>query len=319
VAESFVISEVKFMTKILIDVNRKLVSFNGRLCHSRSVINSDDFSIYMFGETQHIDEVGMLYKYENSDWSSIDLQCTYDSGGTTYQGYISCCIFDSTSSNLYIGGAFDNIGGISANGIVRYNIATNTWHALGGGLTYSGDGVGEATSIVFDGAGNLYVVGYFTSAGGQPAQGFVKYSNTGVWSSILDCLYQGATGSPYLIAYDSVNNALYLGGTFDQLGSVTGLSSIAKYDISTNTASNLTDGGVLYENSDAWIEQIEFHAETSTLFLVGHYIDTLGIDGIGGGTSIDSGGLIIYNVNASPGSAWEVVPDILLQPKEVVI
>ena len=65
------------------------------------------------------------------------------------------------SGHLYIGGSFDEVGGIPAWNIAYWD--GNSCHALGAGVNE------RVRALAVDPNGDLYAVGYFTEAGGVPA------------------------------------------------------------------------------------------------------------------------------------------------------
>jgi trimeric autotransporter adhesin len=65
-----------------------------------------------------------------------------------------------SGSDVYAGGDFTAIGGISANHIARWNSNTHAWSPLGLGVN------SRVWAIVISG-NNLYVGGAFGQAGGQ--------------------------------------------------------------------------------------------------------------------------------------------------------
>ena len=62
-----------------------------------------------------------------------------------------------SGGNLYVGGGFSTIGGMSATNLAKWN--GTTWSAFGTGTD---NGV---NAITLDSSGNLYVGGYFNTAG----------------------------------------------------------------------------------------------------------------------------------------------------------
>jgi hypothetical protein len=72
-------------------------------------------------------------------------------------------------NDVYVAGDFISAGGISANNIARWDETTSTWYPLGSGLT---GGSARGMEISND---NLYVTGYFTTAGGKPSYYFARY------------------------------------------------------------------------------------------------------------------------------------------------
>ena len=88
---------------------------------------------------------GFLIKWDGSSWADF---------GTT-AGNISALYM--SGGNLYVGGGFSTIGGMSATNLAKWN--GTTWSAFGTGTD---NGV---NAITLDSSGNLYVGGYFNTAG----------------------------------------------------------------------------------------------------------------------------------------------------------
>src|SRR5262245_10182032 len=85
-------------------------------------------------------------------------------------GYVGSIVpwDDGTGERLYVGGAFTRAGGsTTADYIARWNRSTNTWSALGSGISPGNTGAYVTTIQPFDfGAGERLVVGgQFARAG----------------------------------------------------------------------------------------------------------------------------------------------------------
>ncbi len=97
---------------------------------------------------------------------------------------VDVCAFDDGSGvALYVCGLFHSIGGISAEGLARFDGAS--WSVVGGGLA-SPDPNDIAHSLQVCDLGNgpvLVVCGSFTSAGGAPAQHIASWDGTS-WSNL---------------------------------------------------------------------------------------------------------------------------------------
>jgi hypothetical protein len=86
---------------------------------------------------------------------------------------------DGTGPALYAGGAFQNAGGVPANGVAKWDGVA--WSPVGGG---AGGGSVSTFAIYDDGTGpGLYAGGNFTSAGGVSATGIARWDGH-VWSPI---------------------------------------------------------------------------------------------------------------------------------------
>jgi len=122
---------------------------------------------------------------------------------------------DGTGPALWIGGAFREVGGLSANFISRWDGATLGEPAAGGtnGAIYSmvswNDGRGGA----------LYVSGALTQAGDTGVEGIARLAG-GSWSRLGADVGYGMNGTIYAFASydDGTGPSLYAGGDFNLAG-----------------------------------------------------------------------------------------------------
>jgi hypothetical protein len=135
-----------------------------------------------------------------------------------------------SGTDLYAGGCFTAAGGIPATNIAKWN--GSAWSALGSGM---GPYSPYATSTTYVQAlavsgTNLYAGGYFTTAGGVPANNIAQW-NGGAWSALAS----GTTGSypnwpfAFVDALAVCGTNLYAGGSFNTAGGLSA-SCIAKWD-----------------------------------------------------------------------------------------
>jgi hypothetical protein len=183
------------------------------------------------------------------------------------------------SGNLYVGGWFENIGGIPANNIAMWD--GSAWHDLDGGMDSS------VYALYVDGNGNLYVGGSFTQAGGIAANRIAKWNGTS-WST----LGSGMSGG-YLqvtcLTMDSGGN-LYAGGEFTNAGGVAA-KNVAKWN---GTAWSAMGSGLSY-------------TPTPTDY---HPVMALAADGTtiyAGGDFNRSGATVVNYIAKWTGSAWVTV------------
>jgi hypothetical protein len=152
-----------------------------------------------------VDSLGNLYadtsKWNGSAWGQIGAGPSSGLNGNIY------VLARDPAGNLYAGGAFTTINGLSTNYIAKWN--GSTWSALGTGMN---DTVRE---LVFDSSGNLYAGGAFTTAGGQSAKYVAKWDGsswTALGSGPYSSPYLRSTTAIYALAIDSSGN-IYAGGT----------------------------------------------------------------------------------------------------------
>lgn len=110
------------------------------------------------------------------------------------------------NGELVVGGEFNQIGGVSAKGVARFD--GSTFSAMGGGL--GGGGVFAFEQVESD----LYAAGSFTPFFGAPL-GFVARWTGAKWESLAD----GLDNAPLDLAYDAGAQLLYaVGGNFQVAG-----------------------------------------------------------------------------------------------------
>ena len=128
-------------------------------------------------------------------------------GGAAPNGYVFAVAKHPITGDIYIGGDFTTIGGITATRIAKWD--GSVWSALGAGCDAA------VYALAFDASGILYAGGRFTSPGTRIA----KWDGS-AWSAL------GAGCNSYVYAL-AVNAAgvLYAGGNFASPG-----LSIAKWD-----------------------------------------------------------------------------------------
>jgi|GEM_PF-3997272 hypothetical protein len=160
------------------------VAYNGKLIAQISKLN---YYYYMTGTTCTLDFKagggganvvynGNLYSCGNSDveeWNGT----TWSSIGSASSSVNCLAVYNG---NLYVGGCFTTMGGVSANNIAEWNGTTSTWSALGLGIKgTTAESGGIVYSLSVDSINNiLYVGGAFTSAGGNSANNIAKWTST---------------------------------------------------------------------------------------------------------------------------------------------
>jgi hypothetical protein len=133
-------------------------------------------------------------------------------------------------TDIYVGGRFTTVGGITANHIAKWN--GTTWSSLGTGATNGVDYRAGSQSSVLALAvlgTDLYVGGTFTQAGNVAAKGIAKWNGT-TWSSLGTEVGTGLNGNIYSLA--AAGSDLYVGGNFTRIGGIMA-NGVAKWNGTT--------------------------------------------------------------------------------------
>ena len=151
-----------------------------------------------------------LIKWNGKSWASFGA------------GIGSAYAFLQIGNDLYIGGGFSRVDSfVSANNIAKYNLVTKTWSPLG---NEGNNGTDQMVGALAVQGNDLYVGGFFSAAGGIPANHIVKYNTvTKTWTP----LGGGVDGTVRSIVIK--NGEIYVGGQFQSAGGVAA-NNIAKWN-----------------------------------------------------------------------------------------
>lgn len=144
-------------------------------------------------------EASRVAKWDGVSWSVLGS----GTNGTVY------ALAVAADGSLYAGGSFSNAGGWTVNSVARWD--GFDWAPLGSPPNVGVNG--QVNSLLFDDAGNLYVAGTFSAAGGLPANRVAKWDGSS-WSAFGD----GLDNTVNVLALDDSGN-LYAGGNFLNSGS----------------------------------------------------------------------------------------------------
>ncbi len=138
--------------------------------------------------------------------------------------------------DVIVGGRFTTAGGVSGrNRIARYNPTTGVWSALGSGV--SGPSGTSVSALAVLPAGDVIVGGYFTTAGGVPANSIARVNpTTRVWSA-LGSVTEASFGALAVLPGGDV----IVGGNFFAAGGVAA-NSVARVNPTTRVWSALASG-----------------------------------------------------------------------------
>ena len=182
------------------------------------------------------------YNVQTNSWSTLgtDTSNGVRVGNGVSLGAVTALAIDR-QGRLYVGGTFLQAGGVSANGVARFDPATNTWSALGTGTQIGERGAGEVRALAVDGQGRVYVGGNFTEAGGVSANAVARFDPaTNSWSTLGTGAQNGVNERVNALAVDG-QGRLYVGGDFTQAGGVSA-NRVARFDPATNSWSTLGTG-----------------------------------------------------------------------------
>jgi hypothetical protein len=142
--------------------------------------------------------------------------------GSSY-GYVSSmAIFNN---ELYVGGYFNNAGGVSVSNIAKWD-GTN-WSDVGGGMTGVSLSYQSTVKSLAVYNNELYASGTFDSAGGIPALRLAKWDGVS-WSAVGTGLTT-TTDFGEAMSMIEFNSNLYIGGNIASAGGVP-VNNIAKWD-----------------------------------------------------------------------------------------
>ncbi len=169
----------------------------GNYSLTSSTILTDGSDIYADNMFINGSDIFTYGKYSNGNWNKM--------GG--WGSVIGVTSAARIGDNIYVGGHFTNAtGDPNMNKIVRWNITTGTWHALGNGLN------GFVKEIIQMGS-DIIVAGSFTNAGGDPNADYIAKWNGTSWSALGSQVV--STNSLTVVSALAVhNNELYIGGNF---------------------------------------------------------------------------------------------------------
>ncbi len=144
-----------------------------------------------------------IAKWNGSSWSALG------SGVSGVDPFNSLVVALAVSgSDLYVGGQFTTVGGVSATNVAKWN-GTN-WSALGSGIPGLTADAGYVSDLVVSG-GDLYAGGWFTNAGGVSANNIARW-NGSTWSAL-------GSGLDYIVIALAISGSnLYAGGDFTTAG-----------------------------------------------------------------------------------------------------
>jgi len=235
-------------------------------------------------------QVDGIGKWDGIKWDSLGSGVDTNDGWPTVSNVLAITKYDG---NLYTGGAFLAIGGISAKGIAKWD--GSNWNIVGSSGKAGNSGF-SVWRLLVDG-NELYAMGSFDSIGGIPASKIAKWNDT-TWSSFP--VLESDVGGWGIADAKFYKGQLYVGGNF-----YSWFNDIAIWD------------GVSWKPWGGGLSGLMTHVETLTiykddLYIGGYFFEADGNPGnciakwdgsnwsnVGGGMDAQVLDLVVYN-----GELW---------------
>ncbi len=192
------------------------------------------------------------------------------------------------AGNVYAGGSFTKIGGVSAKYVAKWN--GSEWLPVGTAVFG-----GPVWTLAFDASGNLYAGGSFSSVGGVTARGVAKW-NGSTWSGLGVGTGFTNGGVVRALAFDAAGN-LYAGGQFN--ANAYGPCAIAKWNGTSWSAL-----GTGMDSGEAPVVKALAFDATGRLIV--------------GGQFTTAGGVAVNGLAAWNGTSWSALGEGLSAPIESI-
>ncbi|MBS0197943.1 MAG: hypothetical protein JSR77_14400 [Planctomycetes bacterium] len=174
----------------------------------------------------------------------------------------------SPEGSVVVGGTFTSIAGVAANGVALYNPISNTWSALGSGVS-GGTTAGVSTLAVFPN-GDIVAGGSFSTAGGGAALNIARFDRAaGAWAP----MGAGLDRAPAAVSV-MANGDVIAAGMFTNAGGV-GVKYVARYNVASESWSALGSGIPTLTGSDLITSVVAL--QNGTVIVGGIFRNTIGL------------------------------------------
>jgi hypothetical protein len=180
----------------------------------------DSSEVHGFGYIQGDTVIGLGCGFE-----ACGIQAPYNSAVPKVTG------FARYQGELYVTGYFARAGGVTVNGIAKWD--GSDWGAVGRGFMMDASinaapGIGYGLEVM---NGELYAYGLFDSINGIAANSLAKFDGTS-WSAVFDLPRFGASPSDVNMIFDAewFGGELYVGGNFNEPGPNIIIRDLVKWD-----------------------------------------------------------------------------------------
>lgn len=151
-------------------------------------------------------DISGIMQWDGTKWDSLGSGLSGNIAGTAPVMYPhDLCMF---GSDLIVGGNFLKAGGITVNGIARWD--GNQWSNLGAGFNGTVYGVCEFN-------GELYAGGDFTMSGTTPLTYIAKWDGNSWVDPGFRMYYQNTSSYSFIHTLKVLNSRLYISGGFDRV------------------------------------------------------------------------------------------------------
>ncbi|HNM14269.1 MAG TPA: hypothetical protein PKJ64_05845, partial [bacterium] len=180
---------------------------------SMAITGSTVYAGGVFTDLSGVSGASGIAKWNGATWEALGDGLFGGEG----EAYITSIVI--SGSDVFVGGYFQNAGGISdADNIARWD--GSTWHAVGNGLN-------EGVSCMVMNDGLLYVGGEFSDVVGGVSNNLNRLA---VWNgSAWQPLGSGLGNEDYVYSLACIGSEVYAGGNFEEIGS-TAATNIAKWN-----------------------------------------------------------------------------------------
>jgi len=171
-------------------------------------LNTNKMLIALSGEGSKSNIV--TYHFDGSSWAEVTAGGEFGWSISAATGNMDVlAMARGPNGALYVGGYFTSAGTTSASNVAMWD--GSSWSALGSGVTGTSNS-GQVQALAVDSQGNVYAGGWFTTAGGSPANYIAKWDGA-TWSALGTGLNSAVTS----LAVDG-NDTLFAGGWFTVAG-----------------------------------------------------------------------------------------------------